>query len=614
MDNLILLPIPRQITKLPGTLTLKNNLFISMDSPNPQLLFFSAKKIQDALIHLGIIWNITASKGISEEQVGITLRRTSQTSYKQQSYQLEISHQGILIESQDEAGIFYGVSTLLQIINNSENMTLPCLKMIDWPDFPTRGVMLDISRDKVYTMETLLRLIDLLASWKINQLQLYTEHTFAYHRHPEIWAKASPLTSEELLILDRYCKERFIDLVPNQNSFGHMHRWLRFPRYYHLGELAGIEDKNWWGRGSFSLCPGDPGSLELIKSLYEELLPHFSSKMFNVGCDETFDLGLGRSKETCEKHGKGRIYLDFLLKIYDLVKEKNRTMQFWGDIIIQYPDLVPELPKDVIALEWGYEAQNPPAEHCEKFGLAGIPYYVCPGTSSWNSIAGRTDNAIGNLRTAAQNGLKYGACGYLNTDWGDNGHWQVPPVSYLGFAVGAAFSWGYQENQTLDIPTALSVHAFKDPTLSLGKLVFDLGNIYQAVGMIPGNASALFHIMQLPFSEIQKYRTQINPAVLNQTLDAIDQASILLSKSTPNTPDGSLVLKEYDHTIRLLKHACKRGSLALGSKGLDPADLDIELREIMIDYQSIWLQRNRIGGLVDSLARFEKSRLDYQKY
>ena len=86
-------------------------------------------------------------------------------------------------------------------------------------------------------------------------------------------------------------------------------------------------------KGPFSLAPENPGSLELIQSLYDELLPHFTSRMFNVGCDETVDLGQGVSEAACAARGKGRVYLDFLLKIYADVTRRGYTMQFWGDII-----------------------------------------------------------------------------------------------------------------------------------------------------------------------------------------------------------------------------------------------------------------------------------------
>jgi len=611
MDTFALLPYPRSLVSLPGSFPISDHHFIAIDSPDPRKLFSSGKKIQESLNSQGIHHEIIAGCYAGEDQIDIILRILTDSALPPQGYQLEISPQGIVIESSTEAGIFYGACTLQQLLACSHAASLPCLMVNDWPDFPARGVMLDISRDKVYTLETLLSLVDKLASWKINQLQLYTEHTFAYRRHPDVWAKASPFTGEDILHLDAYCKERFIDLVPNQNSFGHMHRWFSHPNYYPLGELAGVKDQSWWGGGSFSLCPGDPRSLSLIKGLYDELLPHFSSHLFNVGCDETFDLGLGRSKDDCEARGKGRVYLDFLLKIYELVSSHNHTMQFWGDIITQYPDLVAELPRDSIALEWGYEASSPAAEHCEKFSTAGIPFYVCPGTSSWNSIAGRTDNALGNLRTAAQNGLKYGAIGFLNTDWGDNGHWQVLPVSYLGFAAGAASAWNYQADQTLELARALSLYGFQDHSFSLGQVAYDLGNVYQSVGFVPGNSSALFHILQMRFSEIREYADRIDPNSLNHVLEVIDQAVEPLALARSKAPDAALLMREFEQTARELRHACRRGMLAFGIGDQSPADLDLDLREIMIEYQNLWLARNRPGGLVDSLARFEKTRQDY---
>jgi N-acetyl-beta-hexosaminidase len=124
---------------------------------------------------------------------------------------------------------------------------MPCLSIIDYPDFQSRGVMLDISRDKVPTLQTLCELTDRLASWKINQLQLYTEHTFAYRNHPEPWENSSPFTGEDIIILDEYCKQRYIELVPNQNSFGHMHRWLKLPRYKPLAECPDGYDFPWGG-------------------------------------------------------------------------------------------------------------------------------------------------------------------------------------------------------------------------------------------------------------------------------------------------------------------------------------------------------------------------------
>src|SRR5580700_6624043 len=191
-----------------------------------------------------------------------------------QSYRLSITPDSCRIVAHDPAGAYYARQTLAQLRTLFPE-ALPCLEIEDWPEFPVRGVMLDISRDKVPTMATLFSLIDLLSSWKINQLQLYIEHTFAYRGHEEVWRNASPLTADEIRRLDEYCKARFVELVPSQNSFGHMERWLRHSRYLPLAETPDGAETPWGFRwdGPFSLCPTDPRSLEFLTDLYAQLLP-----------------------------------------------------------------------------------------------------------------------------------------------------------------------------------------------------------------------------------------------------------------------------------------------------------------------------------------------------
>ena len=248
-------------------------------------------------------------------------------------------------------------------------------------------------------------------------------------------------TARDILALDRFCQERFIELVPNQNSFGHLRRWLIREPYRQLAEAPNGCDTVWGHFDEpFSLYPGDPASLDFLRSLYDELLPHFSSRQFNVGCDETVDLGQGRSKALAQEIGVGKIYLDFLLTIHREVSARGYVMQFWGDIVVKHPELVPQLPRDLIALVWGYEADHPFDDECRQFAAAGVPFYVCPGTSAWNSIVGRTTNAFDNLRYAAESGLRHGAGGYIITDWGDNGHWQPLSVSYVPLLYGAALA------------------------------------------------------------------------------------------------------------------------------------------------------------------------------
>jgi hypothetical protein len=428
------------------------------------------------------------------------------------------------------------------------------------------------------------------------------------------------VTGEEILALDAFCRERFIELVPNQNSFGHMRRWLKLEAYNHLAECPNGCDTDWGHFDEpFTLNPGDPGSLDLVRGLYDELLPHFSSGQFNVGCDETVDLGQGRSRAEVEARGSGVVYFDFLKKIYAEVKGRGKTMQFWGDIIVTHPDLVAELPRDVIALEWGYEADHPFDEHGAIFGRSGIPYYVCAGTSSWNSLAGRTRNAEGNLLNAARNGLKHGAIGYLNTDWGDSGHWQPLPVSYLGFALGAALSWSLEANEDLDTSDAISRFAFDDPSGTVGALAYELGNVYLETEAQVPNGTIFFHLLQTSLDDLDKKSLQFLSGKLS--VDNLQKASErvgeIMERLAPAIEEKeALVLRELRWTAGMIGHACRRGIWMLGmieGREADGAreELKLEADGLIKTYEELWHARCRPGGFADSVARMEKMRADY---
>jgi hexosaminidase len=263
-------------------------------------------------------------------------------------------------------------------------------------------------------------------------------------------------------------------------------------------------------------------------------------------------------------------------------------------------------------LDWGYDADHPFDVECQRFADSGVPFYVCPGTSTWCSLAGRTDNALANLINAAENGIKHGTIGYLNTDWGDLGHWQVPPVSFLGLAAGAAFSWALEANRALDMANAVSRFAFEDPTGAMGQVAYDLGNIYQAPGVPVGNGSALFWVLQMPLNAAKEYGVPVER--LNQTLDAIDAAMAPLPAAKMARPDADLVRREYLNTARMLRHAARRARLAVeGNRNGLCAELAVDMDAIIEEYRALWLARSRAGGLADSVGRLEAAAKDYRQ-
>jgi hexosaminidase len=613
----LLLPNPRYLILDQGYLNLAGERLIVLDGPNAPALRFSAVRLQQALARAGVSWEIAAGAHLPVEKIGVTLDVTPGSVRHIQGYELTITRHAIHLVAQNPAATFYAAMTLIQLLDQY-GTTLPAMRILDWPDFPNRGVMLDISRDRVPTMDTLFELVDMLASWKINQLQLYTEHTFAYHKHPTVWAEASPMSGAEILALDAYCRERFIELVPNQNTFGHLRRWLVHDQYRPLAECPDGCDTVWgFFDEPFSLCPGDARSIELVQDMLDELLPYFQSRQVNVGCDETVDLGSGRSREIVAEKGAGRVYLDFLRKIRREVRIREHTMQFWGDIIIEHPDLVAELPRDMIALEWGYEADHAFHKHGDIFARSGIPFYVCPGTSSWNTVGGRTTNAVDNMRNAAENGLNHGATGYLITDWGDNGHWQPLPVSYLGFAYGAALGWHFEGNRDIDVPTAVSRYAFRDRQDIMGRLAHDLGNIYETSDIRLHNGTILFFLLQTRPDQFDQKRKELLAGDLSNRGDfqrmraRIDEVMTPLDKAHMDRADADLIRAEFTWAADMLRHACDRALWLLDGAAAPNETLAEEANELIDRYHILWLARSRPGGYRESVARMEAMRDDY---
>ena len=453
------------------------------------------------------------------------------------------------------------------------------------------GYQLDVSRCKVPTMRTLHRMIDLLATLGYNQFQLYTEHTFAYSQHETVWREASPMTPSEIRELDAYCAERGIELVPNQNSFGHLEHWLRHPGYNDLAEMpaGGAVYKRWGDYVSkfpMALCPTDSRSVDFLAGLYDELFPCFRSKYVNVGCDETVELwdaeGKGRSQAAIKEKGAPRVYLDFLLKIHRLCAARGHRMMFWGDIILHNPELIPELPEDVVCLNWGYEANHPFAKQTAAFKAAKREFVVCPGTSAWGSLSGRINNMMANIDSAVTNGLQNGMRGILIADWGDGGHpnpWvtSVPAIVYAAHRLRG-------EQLTRD---QLAAELDKVLGCSCGRALIAYGDIYEKAKGRMGNSTELYYLLKQ--GKDYKRAAGVTDETLAAALRQWKFAESLLDlEGAPQwvREDFAVLNLVYRAVEMRIKAPDKKNFRAM----FEP------------EYRRLWLSQNRVGGLALSLT------------
>ncbi len=377
-----------------------------------------------------------------------------------EGYKLSIKPANIVITHSDNSGILYALATLRQIFDSTD--TLNALEIYDHPDFPVRGYMLDISRGKVPTLDTLKKIADDLVMLKMNHLELYIEgFSFAYPSFPKFWENKTPLTPEEIRAFDQYCKERCIDLTPNQNSLGHMADWLKADEYKHLAFDATKQTAD----------PTNPDTIELVAKMCDDLLPNFSSENFNVCLDEPFGLDSLAKKGVESKD----LYLDYTLKMHEVCKFFDKKMMMWGDIVIKHPELVSKLPSDVTVLEWGYEANHPFDEHCAKYKDAGRDFIVCPGSSTWCAFSQKTDVSLTNIRNAVFAGKKYGTKGLLLTDWGDMGHVQYLPFTYIPLSFAAMLSWNSEKEDLESLLSFINRYFYLDEGDTLAQIAYTVG-------------------------------------------------------------------------------------------------------------------------------------------
>jgi hypothetical protein len=533
-----------------------------------------------------------------------------------EGYRLELADDGIHLTAADDAGARHGRATLAQLRHGAAQAdgsggaggaadgTLPACRILDWPDFAVRGVMLDVARDRVPTLETLFALIDRLASWKLNQLQLYTEHTFAYVGHEDVWRDADPYTPDDLRAIDAHCRSRGIELVANQNTLGHFERWLRHDRYR---PLAIAPDGFDWvfgvHRSPMTLDPAKAGAFALVSDLLGQLAPVVQSRRIHIGLDEPWELSADRRPE----------WLDWLRRLVALPVMAGRDPLVWGDVLSADPALLDGVPEGVTVCEWGYEDNHPFAERAERLAAAGVPFWMSPGTSAWLSISGRVQNMLGNIAAAAEAGLAHGATGMLTTDWGDMGHHQQPVISEPGLAAAAAFSWCAASHAGLDpdaLAAVLDVHAFDDPVGALGGAVVDLGRIPRLLTPQVPNMSALVFSILLPQWRVGRGATRgLTEADLDAVEATLDGALAGVGRARPRRPDGALLGDEVRATVALLRLACTDARLRLSGDGslasVGPADrarLAADLAGIIAEHRRLWTRTCRPGGLDDSVA------------
>lgn len=356
-----------------------------------------------------------------------------------EGYQLTIAPDGVLLRAESEKGLFYGMMTLEQLLLSAKARNaaaLPCAVLLDWPALPMRGFSEDYGRDQLPTMEEHKRSIRDLARFKANTYLWFIEPDhFVYAFDPEISAEYDRFTFGEIRELVAYAKEYYMDIIPTVELLGHMEQTLRHERYRHLAEMPS---------GGGDLCATSEEAFDLVRKMVGEIAPAFDGEYFHCGLDESYAIGKGRSAAVVEALGIERVFADYYTKMNGLVKSHDRTMMMYADIVLNHPDMIDLLPKDIVMMFWDYMPRD------EYPGLTtlrdkGLPVTALSGLWSWNNLYPVYPPAFRNMETLAAQAEKDGALGHFVSSWGDPykgaAGINLNEWDHYGVAYCAAVSW-----------------------------------------------------------------------------------------------------------------------------------------------------------------------------
>jgi hexosaminidase len=456
-----LLPKPREVAA--GTFAPISGI-IAISSGASAEDRFAAKDLAESLRERGLRVASGSSGGFTIQLLrASTAEAKSLLAANKQEFTAEQTPEGYVIVTTGRSahvigataeGIFYGAQTMKQLVQGSaEKPTVFTSVIRDWPAMKYRGIQDDLSRGPLPTLEFQKKQIRTFAAYKLNVYSPYYEHTMEYKSNPLIGPPGGTMSQADIKAIVAYAKQYHIDVIPEQEAFGHLHHILKYDLYSAIGETE----------HGHVLAPGDPRSIPLIKQWFAEIDSLFPSKFVHIGADETFELGMGRTKERVKSQGIGTVYLDFLKQVEEVLRPSGKKLLFWGDVAQNHPDLVKSLPKDMVAVAWDYWTTRNFRRSMAPYVDAGLELWVAPGNNSWSHVYPNNDLALRNIQGFIREGQQVGATGVLNTTWDDDGE-AIFNQGWYGILFGAAASWQKGESSIPEFAASFGQQFHGDPT------------------------------------------------------------------------------------------------------------------------------------------------------
>jgi hypothetical protein len=405
---------------------------------------------------------------------------------KQEGYFLKVNDSSILIFSEFAKGLFYGIHTLDQLFQ--DKTTIPSMKVIDWPDVEMRCMNFEF-RQSYPNFENILDYFEELAGYKVNTLLIEYEDKFPFRKYPFLRHEKYTLSEEQLEQLKIVAKSNFIDIIPLQQSFGHLEYVLKHEEFKWLRETP--DDIG-------EVCTSKKAAFELVKELLDEVIDaHPDSKYVHLGCDEVWSICKCETCKNIEDGSKVRTFIKFVNKLINHVATRGKTPIIWHDMLAGCDEEdIKLIDKRAVVVIWLYGGSNVEKlidEWIPRFRRNGIEVMGAPSVRCHD---GRDDqnypvveNRIENIYKWANAAAKFNLNCIISTNWDMAGSMCCPygifETTWYLMALSAEKYWNINVDNRDFLARFMNV--FHGTNLDMDSIELEncgLGDYYRFVGGI----------------------------------------------------------------------------------------------------------------------------------
>lgn len=605
-QNTHILPTPQQVKTAEGQFVWDENIILTYDASDAEISKIVSMWRSD--LEQITPKRILFTRGVTKGKHYIELIKTDHLGVSEnedQAYRLTVTQGFIRMEATTNTGLFYATQSLKQLYrysfySNKGEIRIPCMTITDWPNFKIRAWQDDISRGPIVSMDYLKRLIPQMAECKLNAFSLYTEHTFKTKCHPDI-APTDAFTAEEIKELEDFCRPYHIQIIGNQQCFGHFEEILCNPFYSHLA------DTKW------NLNPAKEETYKFLEDHLREVARAYKSPYFNINCDETESLGQGYAKAYVDSIGAETAYYQHVNRVNRMLRPYRKRVMMWGDIADQHPEILDNLDDDIFLIAWSYVGIDSFDEFLRPYVKSGRNFFVALGVSLSERVWPKHYEFRKNITNLCRDGYKNGALGVINTCWDDFGE-SLTNCALYGLALGAEMSWNPVSKQERHTEANFTLHFFGSLSEALCQHLDELSELTKIDGI--GKFTAMTEPM-VPFY----------PALVSDSIKAVNQrASVALSVLEKNLVNDKKQVKRnadvFDNALYAVHRMqwCTKRNMAriqLYRTYLHPTEANIaesqrmigelyaSLHDLKTEYVKVWNIESRPYWLDVNMKKYD---------